>query len=145
MPYERITKRRRRSYVDAHASKWTLHINADAAGQDRRAIHNRKHQGAREMEGCVVLDSAQGIATGKPENSTNRIRNRKTMSTTFEDCRAERDQLRKDLEFCNRSRIATIHRHGEANALLEKFTRKWIVRVFCPSLRKEALNHVNTR
>lgn len=59
--------------------------------------------------------------------------------------RSEKNQLRKDLESCEFAKIKVIHRHGEANTLLEKFTRKWIVRVFCPSLRKEALAHVNQR
>ncbi len=59
--------------------------------------------------------------------------------------KAERDQLRKDLEFCNRSKIATIHRHGEANAILEKLSRAWAVRLFCRALRKEAADHINSR
>ncbi len=61
------------------------------------------------------------------------------------DVKAERDQLRKDLEFCNRSKIATIHRHGEANAILEKLCRCWAVRLFCRALRKEAELHINER
>ncbi len=64
---------------------------------------------------------------------------------TLTDCREERDQLRKDLEFCNRSKIATIHRHGEANAILEKLSRSWAVRLFCRALRKEAMKHVDER
>ncbi len=59
--------------------------------------------------------------------------------------RAERDRLRKDLDFSERAKQKTVIRHGEANAILEKLCRCWTVRLFCRALRKEAMNHVGQR
>jgi len=59
--------------------------------------------------------------------------------------KAERDQLRKDLEFCTRSKITVIHRHGAGNILLQKLTQRWAVRLFCRGLCREAVEHITQR
>lgn len=67
--------------------------------------------------------------------------------TTLEtrELQAENAQLRKDLEFCNRAKITVTHRHGQANLLLEKLSRRWAVRLFCRALCREAVNHIGQR
>lgn len=39
--------------------------------------------------------------------------------------------------------IGLVLRHGAATFLLQKFTRRWAVRVFCRALRREAEEHLN--
>lgn len=55
----------------------------------------------------------------------------------------ENDRLRKDNIRLNLERIGIIQRHGAATFLLQKFTRRWCVRVFCRALRREAEEHLN--
>lgn len=59
--------------------------------------------------------------------------------------KAETAKLQKRIDAMNTEKIGMVHRHGAANTLLEKFTRRVIVRVFCRALRREAVEHIDAR
>ncbi len=57
----------------------------------------------------------------------------------------ELERLNKILELQVRTKLSYAVRHGAGNAILEKLARKWVVRIFCPALRMEAIEHLEQR